>query len=269
MPQISEAHHRRRHASASRLCRLPSSGRQLAHHTNDAGVAHPNLCDPATMMLARSGASSRVAGQPGRRSNWFHRNIIQEFAYGDPRASPFLTVATALAIAACVTLPSTANASNAPPGPVVSQPVPEQASPNCHDFTIPVMVEGQQRQAVGQMCQQPDGSWRVSQYTPGLPAQVYTLPAQAIYVTPYPYEYYWADFWGVGPPVFAGGSFFVGHRICHFRPASFIQRRVSWRWVPWRIARRVARWFAWRVAWRRPSLTRADCPAVPGNHGQG
>ena len=139
------------------------------------------------MTSAQSGVSSRVAGQPGRPSNWFHRIITWEFTYGDPRASPFLSVAAAFAIAECVTLPSTANASNAPAGPVASQPVPGQTSPNCHDFTIPVMVEGQQRQAVGQMCQQPDSSWRVTQNTPGLPTQVYTLPAQAIYVTPYPY----------------------------------------------------------------------------------
>ena len=125
-------------------------------------------------------------------------------------------------MAAGVTLPSTANAANASTSPVVSQPVPGQTSPNCHDFTIPIMVEGQQRQASGQLCQQPDGSWRVTQNTPGLPPQVYTLPAQAIYVTPYPYEYYWADSWGFGPPIFAGGFFVVGGRICPVRHARFI-----------------------------------------------
>ena len=98
-----------------------------------------------------------------------------------------MSVAAAFAIAEYVTLPSTANAANASTPPVVSQPVPGYTSPNCHDFTMPVTVEGQQRQAVGQMCQQPDGSWRVTQNTPGLPPQVYTLPPQAIYVTPYPY----------------------------------------------------------------------------------
>ena len=125
-------------------------------------------------------------------------------------------------MAAGVTLPSTANAANASTSPVVSQPVPGQTSPNCHDFTIPIMVEGQQRQASGQLCQQPDGSWRFTQNTPGLPPQVYTLPAQAIYVTPYPYEYYWADSWGFGPPIFAGGFFVVGGRICPVRHARFI-----------------------------------------------
>ena len=51
---------------------------------------------------------------------------------------------------------------------------------NCRDFTVPVTVGGQQQQAVGQACQQPDGSWRVTQNTPGLPEQVYTLPPQAM-----------------------------------------------------------------------------------------
>jgi hypothetical protein len=145
-------------------------------------------------------------------------NFIGEFTVGDPRAFPFLSVAAAFAIAECVPLPSMATDSTSP---VVSQPVPEQASPNCRNFTMPVMVEGQQRQAVGQMCQQPDGSWRVTQNTPGLPLQVYTLPAQVIYVTPYPCEYYWADPWGYGPPFFAGGLFFFDDDFHHFRHQRF------------------------------------------------
>jgi hypothetical protein len=130
-----------------------------------------------------------------------------------------LSITAAFAIAECVTLPSTANASNASTPPVVLQPVPGHTSSNCHDFTMPVMVEGEQRQAVGQMCQQPDGSWWVTQNTPGLPPQVYSLPAQVIYVTPYPYEYYWADSWGFGPPFFVGG--FFGDRFHHFRCVRF------------------------------------------------
>jgi hypothetical protein len=131
---------------------------------------------------------------------------------------PFLSVAAAFAIAECVTLPSAAKAATSA---VVSQPVPEHTAPNCRDFTMPVVVEGQQRQAVGQVCQQPDGSWRVTQNTPGLLPQVYTLPAQAIYVTPYPYQYYWADPWGFGPPFFAGGFFFFGDGFHHFRHERF------------------------------------------------
>jgi hypothetical protein len=124
-----------------------------------------------------------------------------------------LRVAAAIAIAECVALSSTANASVPE---VVSQPAPEQSSANCRNFTMPVMVDGQQRQAVGQMCQQPDGSWRVVQNTPGLPLQVYTLPAQMIYVTPNSYQYYWANSWAFGPPFFAGGLVFFSNGFHHF-----------------------------------------------------
>lgn len=81
---------------------------------------------------------------------------------------------------------------------------------------MPVMVDGQQRQAVGQVCQQPDGFWRVTQNTPGLPLQVYTLPAQMIYVTSNPGQYSWVNSWGYGPPFFAGGLVFFGHGFHHF-----------------------------------------------------
>src|SRR5882757_11008755 len=81
---------------------------------------------------------------------------------------------------------------------------------NCREFTAQVTVEGQQRQAVGETCQQPDGSWQVTLNTPGLPQQVYTLPPQAIYLYPYPEPSYWWDPWFYGP-LFAGGPVFLAH----------------------------------------------------------
>jgi hypothetical protein len=132
-----------------------------------------------------------------------------------------LAVAAALALAQCLTLPSAAYAANASTPPAVSQPVPQQGSPNCLDFTMPVIVDGEQRQAFGQACRQPDGSWQVTQNTPGLPLQVYTLPAEAIQVTAYPYQYYWADPGGFGPPFFAGG-FCFGNRFHHFGHKGFV-----------------------------------------------
>ena len=83
-----------------------------------------------------------------------------------------------------------------------------------------MIVEGQQLQATGQICRQPDGSWWIIQNTPGLPQQVYILPAQLIYVTPYPYEYYWVNSWGFGPPFCAGGFFFAD-RFHYFRHKYF------------------------------------------------
>jgi hypothetical protein len=79
-----------------------------------------------------------------------------------------------------------------------------------------VMVGGQPQQAVGQACQQPDGSWRITQNTPGLPQQVYTLPPQAIYLSAYPEPYYWWDPWFYGPSFFAGGPVFFAHGFHHF-----------------------------------------------------
>src|SRR3984957_17139109 len=103
-----------------------------------------------------------------------------------------------LVLAACA--PQVAPSAAAPaPGEPQSEP------PNSHEFTVQVVVGGQPQQAFGQACQQPDGSWRITQDTPGLPQQVYTLPPQAIYLSPYPEPYYWWDPWFFGPSFFAGG----------------------------------------------------------------
>ena len=93
-------------------------------------------------------------------------------------------------------------AGQAPPGgtdPATGQM--SQGPQNCRDFTMPVTVGGQQQQSVGKACPQPDGSWRVTQNTPGLPEQVYTVPPQAMNIYPYPdpYPYYWGDPWFYGP----------------------------------------------------------------------
>ena len=79
---------------------------------------------------------------------------------------------------------------------------------NCREFTVQVAVEGQTRQGVGQTCLQPDGSWRVTLNTPGLPEQTYTLPPEAIYLYPYPEPAYWWNPWFYGPQ-FVGGPVFL------------------------------------------------------------
>ena len=102
-----------------------------------------------------------------------------------------------------------------PPSASDTALVPTQMTlKNCREFTAQVTVEGQPRQAVGQTCQQLDGSWQVTLNTPGLPQQVYTLPPQAIYLYPYPEPYYWWDPWFYGP-LFVGGPVFLtnGHRF--------------------------------------------------------
>jgi surface antigen len=53
----------------------------------------------------------------------------------------------------------------------------EQTQPACQDFSTPITSGGRPGQASGQACRHPDGSWRVVQNTPGLPAQDYVVPA--------------------------------------------------------------------------------------------
>lgn len=138
-------------------------------------------------------------------------------------------LSTVLLCAACEAqpYPSTTSAPTAqilaedPPQSTQERPGSTQGPPesNCREFTVPVTVGGQQQQAVGQACEQPDGSWQITQNTPGLPPQVYTLPPQATYAYPYPYPYYWnywAGPWAFGPPFFFGGSIFLGNGFHHF-----------------------------------------------------
>jgi len=54
-----------------------------------------------------------------------------------------------------------------------SPPQPDQ--PPCSSYTAPVTVGGQPRQAIIEACPQPDGSWKITQNTPGLPTQVYQV----------------------------------------------------------------------------------------------
>lgn len=95
-----------------------------------------------------------------------------------------------------------------PPSASDTELVPTQMTlQNCREFTAQVTVEGQPRQAVGQTCQQPDGTWQVTLKTSALPQQVYTLPPQAIYLNP---SYDWWDPWFYGP-LFIGGPIFLAH----------------------------------------------------------
>jgi surface antigen len=100
-----------------------------------------------------------------------------------------------------------------PAQPMLVQPEPVQYQPqsNCREFTATVMVAGKSQEAFGNACQQPDGTWQITQNTPGSPAQVYTLPSTAIYVGPDPDFYYWN-----GPPFFVGGSIFFADRFGRF-----------------------------------------------------
>jgi surface antigen len=112
--------------------------------------------------------------------------------------------------------------------PSPNQPSRNQPSPNqtmCSSYTAPLTVGGQPRQAVIEACPQPDGSWKITQSTPGLPTQVYQVPPPAS--SPYPYDYtYPVDYaypeffpYWLGEPWYFGlaPSIVVVQRFHHFR----------------------------------------------------
>jgi len=132
---------------------------------------------------------------------------------------PISTLATTVVLAcgACQPLPDATLAAptlgQPQPAPTASTQ-PPAAQPSCTSYTVPVTVGGQPQQAVIEACQQADGSWRITQTTPGLPPQVYEVPPPAY--SPYPSAYPYADFspsWGwAGDPYWgwAGDPWFFG-----------------------------------------------------------
>ncbi len=118
-----------------------------------------------------------------------------------------------------------------PPGqPVAAASTPGAPLPSppnrsaCSSYTAAVTVDGQPRQAFIEACPQPDGSWKITQNTPGLPTQVYQVPPPASspypYDYPYPVDYAYPDFfpYWVGAPWFFGfaPSIVVVQRFHHF-----------------------------------------------------
>jgi surface antigen len=99
----------------------------------------------------------------------------------------------------------------APGTPVQLQP-PQSATNRaaCSTHTAPVTVGGQPRQAVIVACPQPDASWKITQNTPGLPAQVYQVPPPSSgsypYDYPYPVDYVYPEFF----PYWVGAPWYFG-----------------------------------------------------------
>jgi hypothetical protein len=89
-------------------------------------------------------------------------------------------------------------------------PPPQPDQPPCSSYTAPVTVGGQPRQAIIEACPQPDGSWKITQNTPGLPTQVYQVPPPAAspypYTYPYPIDYAYPDFF----PYWLGSPWYFG-----------------------------------------------------------
>ena len=80
----------------------------------------------------------------------------------------------------------------------------------CSSYTAALTVGGQPREAFIEACPQPDGSWKVTQNTPGLPTQVYQVPPPAYtsypYDYPYPVDYAYPEFF----PYWLGGPWYFG-----------------------------------------------------------
>jgi hypothetical protein len=99
-------------------------------------------------------------------------------------------------------------------------------APACETSTVPVEVGGQPEQATVTACPQPDGSWRITQQTPGLPPQVYIAPPPPPGDYPSSYSDYfdywplWGGpwFWGIGPSVVVVQQVQYFHHFHHFRP---------------------------------------------------
>ena len=105
-----------------------------------------------------------------------------------------------------------------------------QQEVDCHEFTKTVTIDGLARQAAGEACRQPDGSWQIVQEdtpTANAPPQAYAYPYPYPYSYSYPYPYYWTDGWG--PPFFGsvffvdrfGRSRFFHHDFRHFHHGDF------------------------------------------------
>ena len=121
-----------------------------------------------------------------------------------------------------------ATAANTPAQLQPSQPPAGQSPvnwPPCSTYTAEVTVGGQLRQATIQACPQPDGSWKITQNTPGLPVQTYQVPPPATsaypYDYPYPVDYAYPEFfpYWVGEPWYfgLGPSIVVVQRFRHFQ----------------------------------------------------
>jgi len=99
-----------------------------------------------------------------------------------------------------------------PPPPIAAAAQPAQ---NCRAYDAQIMIGGQPQPAYGWACQQPDGSWRISQEAPGQPAQMYVVPAAPTYPPGYPYwayDPYWAPQLGIGGTfIFGDGGGFRDH----------------------------------------------------------
>ena len=198
---------------------------------NSAGLATPAEnsaqpdCREFTAAVTASGKSEQASGQACQQPDGSWRVVqntpglpTQEYILPRPNQAPLPTnPETPPANAAP---PQAANAAPPPAAQTASSEPSPAAPPPCSSYPVPLTVGGQPQQAVIEACPQLDGSWRITQTTPGLPPQVYDVPPPPPYVpNPYDYAYTYPDYfpyWWGAPWVFGvGPSIVVVRRFNH------------------------------------------------------
>jgi hypothetical protein len=167
-------------------------------------------CRPFSAPMTAAGQPEQASGQACRQADGSWRVVqstpglpTQEYLVPRPDPQP-------------------ANGTAPAPSAQTASAEPSPATPSCTSYTVPVTVGGQEQQAVVEACQQGDGSWRITQTTPGLPPQVYSVPppAYAPYPADYAYPYPYGDFfpyWAEAPWLFGlAPSIVVVQRFHHF-----------------------------------------------------
>jgi hypothetical protein len=153
-----------------------------------------------------------------RQAGAYHATTKRVFSMQSDWARK-LILAVALFTGGCVVAPPPQAYAPPPQPPQAYSPppayAPAPAAQNCREYNAQINVGGVPQPAYGWACQQPDGSWQISQEVPGQQPQVYVVPANPAYPVGYPYwayDPYWAPRIAIGGTfVFGGGGGFHHH----------------------------------------------------------
>lgn len=211
----------------------PAPDANLAANITGQATPAPNSAQPDcrefSAPVTAAGQLEHASGQACRQPDGSWRVIqstpglpTQEYVLPRPDQAPPSTN-SATAPPANVAAPQPANAASTPTPTQTASTVPASApsATPCTSYTVPLTVGGQPQQAIIEACPQADGSWRITQTTPGLPPQVYNVPPPPPYSS-YPYDYAYAypdylPYWWGAPWVFGiGPSIIVVQRFNHF-----------------------------------------------------
>jgi hypothetical protein len=120
-----------------------------------------------------------------------------------------------LALSACASTPDLADPASLGRAPASVSPTalgtvtPVQPSTqNCREFTVPIKVGNEAKEAYGRACEQPDGSWQIVQPEGATPAST-VIEHTNVYRS---YDPWWGPPYGFGFFGFAG---FHHHRHHH------------------------------------------------------